>query len=451
MEARLGHRLEAVRIHSGEHASAVARTLHATAFTVGEDIVIGDDVANASGTTPTLAHELTHVVQQRAGNVPPGVGDPTSAFERAAAAGTTTSSPPGQRVADVRRPREHVSVQRQYAQPTTATTSDPDALIPIADFIRYVEVVEAAFGSAPPEEILTRIRQEYYMGPGFDELVPDAPRRRMAPGYAQPPGGGTSPIYWTNRLVGDMPGGGANADALRHLTAHADENGVRRNPSPYIVMPDGSHVDAGHLLLGLDSLLHPRVAAPFSAYGIPGIDPAGLAADLALASFWTTYHQRNGSPAPNAARRPQTASFDEYYAASAPDEDLLGDIDAFSAEEQSRSSSGQRLSQILRATYLGTAGPARVRQRFRTFAARNSLGYSQAGASITWDLAAIEAVWLPRIDRLCDLFDAGFWSLAGSVTVGTSRSRGTWPYSREALRRFLAWLKPRLEAELATP
>jgi hypothetical protein len=76
------------------------------------------------------------------------------------------------------------------------------------------------------------------------------------------------------------------------------------------------------------------------------------------------------------------------------------------------------------------------------------LGYTVAGGAITW-AATIEAAWEPRINRMCDLFESGFFSRVGSLTVGTAPSRGTWPYSQPAFRRFLGWLKPRLEAEIA--
>lgn len=176
---------------------------------------------------------------------------------------------------------------------------------------------------------------------------------------------------------------------------------------------------------------------------------AGFAADLALASYWMTYHVREGSPASDAAVKPATADFDVYYRASAPNEDLLGDADAYGTHQQWTAASGQTLSQVLRAYYLGSGStPAGVNRRWRTFCTRNSLGFTVSGGTITWS-AGIDATWGPRIDRLCDLFDSGFFSRVGSMTIGTAPSRGTWPYSLPALHRFLAWLKPRVEAEIA--
>ncbi|MCB1910018.1 MAG: DUF4157 domain-containing protein [Rhodocyclaceae bacterium] len=72
MEARFGHDFGTVRIHRGAAASASAQQLGARAFTHGERIVFGGGQfapAHASGRR-LLAHELSHVVQQRNGAQP---------------------------------------------------------------------------------------------------------------------------------------------------------------------------------------------------------------------------------------------------------------------------------------------------------------------------------------------------------------------------------------------
>jgi pyrrolidone-carboxylate peptidase len=67
MESRLGHDLSGVRIHDDVQAAASTRLVDAHAYTVGRHVVLG---AGMSFHTPegrrTLAHELTHVLQQRA-------------------------------------------------------------------------------------------------------------------------------------------------------------------------------------------------------------------------------------------------------------------------------------------------------------------------------------------------------------------------------------------------
>ena len=93
MERSFGTDFGSVRVHTGSEADASARQLGAHAYTVGEDVVFAQgrfDASSAAGQR-TLAHELTHVVQQRHGPVdgtPTGggvrVSDPSDAFERAA-------------------------------------------------------------------------------------------------------------------------------------------------------------------------------------------------------------------------------------------------------------------------------------------------------------------------------------------------------------------------------
>ncbi|MCA6091947.1 DUF4157 domain-containing protein [Streptomyces sp. SCA3-4] len=65
MEARLGADFSGVRLHTDAAARRSAAELGARAYTSGDHVVIGDGPVNRR----TLAHELTHVVQQRRGPV----------------------------------------------------------------------------------------------------------------------------------------------------------------------------------------------------------------------------------------------------------------------------------------------------------------------------------------------------------------------------------------------
>jgi len=68
MEARLGYDFSRVRVHSGARANASARSVHAHAYTVGDNIVFdaGRFAPQTREGRRLLAHELTHVVQQGA-------------------------------------------------------------------------------------------------------------------------------------------------------------------------------------------------------------------------------------------------------------------------------------------------------------------------------------------------------------------------------------------------
>ena len=92
MESRLGADFSDVRLHSDAAARASAAELGARAYTSGSHIVVGEGGADRH----TLAHELTHVIQQRQGPVSGTddgrglrVSDPSDRFEREAEATAT--------------------------------------------------------------------------------------------------------------------------------------------------------------------------------------------------------------------------------------------------------------------------------------------------------------------------------------------------------------------------
>ncbi|SDD75208.1 eCIS core domain-containing protein [Actinokineospora iranica] len=92
MESRLGHNFSSVRLHTDTAAARSATEINARAYTSGEHVVIGPN----GGDRHTLAHELTHVIQQRQGKVPGEdhgdglrISDPSDNFERAAEATAT--------------------------------------------------------------------------------------------------------------------------------------------------------------------------------------------------------------------------------------------------------------------------------------------------------------------------------------------------------------------------
>ncbi|MFE5655671.1 DUF4157 domain-containing protein [Streptomyces sp. NPDC056517] len=93
MESRLGADFSDVRVHADAAAKASAAEVGARAYTSGNHVVIGD----GGGDKHTLAHELTHVIQQRLGPVAGTdngsglkVSDPSDRFEREAEANART-------------------------------------------------------------------------------------------------------------------------------------------------------------------------------------------------------------------------------------------------------------------------------------------------------------------------------------------------------------------------
>ncbi|MGW7449431.1 eCIS core domain-containing protein [Kitasatospora sp. NPDC054795] len=92
MEGRFGEDFSDVRVHTDAAARASAVEVGARAYTSGHHVVIGD----GGGDKHTLAHELTHVIQQRQGPVAGSdngtglkVSDPSDRFEREAEANAT--------------------------------------------------------------------------------------------------------------------------------------------------------------------------------------------------------------------------------------------------------------------------------------------------------------------------------------------------------------------------
>ncbi|MDQ6720272.1 MAG: DUF4157 domain-containing protein [Candidatus Dormibacteraeota bacterium] len=93
MESRLGADFSDVRVHTDGKATESARSVQAYAYTVGNDVVFQSDKYSPGSESGQrmLAHELTHVVQQRSGPVDgtpaPGgisVSSPSDSFEQAA-------------------------------------------------------------------------------------------------------------------------------------------------------------------------------------------------------------------------------------------------------------------------------------------------------------------------------------------------------------------------------
>jgi hypothetical protein len=94
MERRFAADFGDVRIHDDAKAAASASAINAKAYTVGSDIVLGGGHAGSGPAAQrTIAHELTHVLQQRAGPVDGSdagggirLSHPSDRFEQAAEA-----------------------------------------------------------------------------------------------------------------------------------------------------------------------------------------------------------------------------------------------------------------------------------------------------------------------------------------------------------------------------
>jgi hypothetical protein len=176
MESAVGHDFGDVEVHTDTRAADSARSVQAHAYTVGNHIVFGEGRfrPDTDEGKHTLAHELTHVVQQRQGPVDgtPAAGgirvsDPGDRFEREAEANASrvmaggggaggeaaapTAAAPLQRHAD--ESAEEAPVQRQAAEEDKDEEAPAEvAEAPPAETPAEGGPAEGGPSEAPPEE-----------------------------------------------------------------------------------------------------------------------------------------------------------------------------------------------------------------------------------------------------------------------------------------------------------
>lgn len=103
MEPRFGHDFSQVRVHTDAQAAESAVSVNARAYTVGRDIVFGENRFQPSSLEGRrlLGHELTHVLQQQVNSTPRGILDDPRAEQEAdrlaeaVTAGQTLKGPVG--------------------------------------------------------------------------------------------------------------------------------------------------------------------------------------------------------------------------------------------------------------------------------------------------------------------------------------------------------------------
>jgi hypothetical protein len=103
MEGAFGTSFEDVRVHNDNESHQLNRSISAKAFTTGNDIFLGQNAS--AGDQNLMAHELTHVVQQRSmsHSGPMSVGPAGDSYEQqadATAVAINSGAAPVQRHAD---------------------------------------------------------------------------------------------------------------------------------------------------------------------------------------------------------------------------------------------------------------------------------------------------------------------------------------------------------------
>lgn len=191
MEARLGADFSDVRLHTGTTAQRSAAELGARAYTSGNHVVIGE----GGGDHHTLAHELTHVVQQRQGAVAGTdngsglrVSDPGDRFEREAEANAT-------RVMSGPAPERSIGAEREADTSTAARSGAAvQRYTNVEDNGQTLRVSENGLFLTYPETPYIWVREDAPAG-SF------SPALRRVDNNSVPWNGGT---YFRNWLGGDV-------------------------------------------------------------------------------------------------------------------------------------------------------------------------------------------------------------------------------------------------------
>ncbi|MFD0025609.1 DUF4157 domain-containing protein [Streptomyces sp. NPDC127177] len=237
MEARFGGAdFSGVRLHTDATAQRSAAEIGARAYTSGQHIVLG----GAKTDEHTLAHELTHVVQQRSGPVAgtdDGTGlrvsDPSDRFERAAeanahrvmAASQAPTTRAGARCGGGAATRDHGAVQR-----APAATGPAPAL---GAAVQSGENQEGVCG------YFSRVREWAVANPGQGVIIQQVTRNFAVERHT---GQGWSPIAASALDAYVQTGGTVNGHELRYWEL-------------WVVNADGSISDGGHDTFGMTSLI----------------------------------------------------------------------------------------------------------------------------------------------------------------------------------------------------
>jgi hypothetical protein len=285
-EPRFGHDFSGVRVHRDDQAGRSAQKLGALAYAVQKDVVFARGAYAPTQDTGRrlIAHELTHVVQQ-------GNSRNTS---------VQCDTPPAQPAPSGGAPP---------AAPAAAVPCPPTTAVKASTLSQYVDLMKCAETrlSSSPRDMLTTFRQLYYgsqawsvsSNPVWDDVV-------KCP-----------------RPVGD-PRPALGIPLLDSLQGSQEVSGV----------------DVGHVFVGLESMMcpTPKVTPAQTVLGmhaninLPNEDFATWAGDLGAAVSAHSACPGLGAAAATSDdcfHLPGSPTLTNYLKASAPDQDLQGDIDSF--------------------------------------------------------------------------------------------------------------------------
>lgn len=323
----------------------------------------------------------------------------------------------GQQVADVTYQQQVVASGVGPVQVPANTAPAP--LATMRDFIALVRRIEAAYAGRPWQDVVSRIRKEYYPGPGggpyagiiasftWDDLIDE---QQGLPGLEVPP------------------------------VAMADVAAVRHHQ---VVTTDGGEsIDIGHILTGVDSFNFPGVAGVFANQGMEGPAAATWSGDVGSALVnWA-----NDVPFSDTSDATKVRYYDRFASGS----DMLGDVDALAVAHgpnlslpataplsqrleafyQTAPASGQaqRFHDFCRASHFNLVGnqlDPGARTRIRDQIVRFARGFNVKGSAISGIImgggGGIEYTSMGRIETEVGWFADHFiaWVNAGLASEGT--------------------------------
>jgi hypothetical protein len=156
MEPRFGHDFSQVRVHTNARAAESVRAVNALAYTVGRDVVFGAG-QYAPGTSEgrrLMAHELTHVVQQRGETILDklSISDPFTAYEQEAqwnAEMISTRRPNTSSVSSA----DPVIARQELPGPMSLPEQPPMTMGPTAPSLRGMVAMSIALGEVGIREV----------------------------------------------------------------------------------------------------------------------------------------------------------------------------------------------------------------------------------------------------------------------------------------------------------
>ena len=252
-EPRFGHDFSAVRVHSDGEAATSAQMVNASAYTVGAHVVFnsGEFAPSTMSGRRILAHELTHVLQQRGGSAhhPTGIqslalGTAGDVYEQEADRIAQSVMENGAPVRGSVSTAQPAVVQRQPPPPAQPAPAQPPAPVPpVAPNQTQQATIETARAAAAirTQSALLRLRG----------IVPAAP-----PGRDDPSARARTEAIRLARIIFAWPN--PNMDQIEEIVSHI----VARLAQPQVMVAGANDPECGSREAYVINLSPPIILCP---------------------------------------------------------------------------------------------------------------------------------------------------------------------------------------------